>query len=39
MKKDYMAVVLMIQIHNNTLRKSNSNHVSFTLPYLSTACG
>ncbi|TVW18333.1 GNAT family N-acetyltransferase, partial [Streptococcus pneumoniae] len=22
-----------------TLRKSNSNHVSFTLPYSSTACG
>ena len=38
-EKDYMAVVLMTQIHNNTLRKSNSNHVSFTLPYLSTACG
>ncbi|OKQ06605.1 hypothetical protein BH638_08510, partial [Streptococcus pneumoniae] len=23
----------------DTLRKSNSNHVSFTLPYSSTACG
>ena len=25
--------------YSNTLRKSNSNHVSFTLPYSSTACG
>jgi len=24
---------------SHTLRKSNSNHVSFTLPYSSTACG
>ena len=24
---------------NNTLRKSNSNHVSVALPYSSTACG
>jgi len=24
---------------NNTLQKSNSNHVSFALPYSSTACG
>ena len=24
---------------DNTLRKSNSNHVSLTLPYSSTACG
>jgi len=24
---------------DNTLRKSNSNHVSFALPYSSTACG
>jgi len=23
----------------NTLRKSNSNHVSFALPYSSTSCG
>ena len=26
-------------IFSYTLRKSNSNHVSFALPYSSTACG
>jgi len=29
----------MMKKSSNTLRKSNSNHVSVALPYSSTACG
>jgi len=35
----YYGLGWLLTIHGYTLRKSNSNYVSFTLLYSSTACG
>ena len=37
--KQALTISGLIAAHSNTLQKSNSNHVSFVLPYSSTACG
>ena len=43
-KKDFLywnVLIFIMELTDevNTLRKSNSNHVSVALPYSSTACG
>ena len=38
-QKSFTQGITMGAVKDNTLRKSNANYVSVTLPYLSIACG